>query len=210
MTQLRTVTTAAFVFLVGASSCGGSGDGTGDPSPGGGGLGGAAAGGQSSSSGGSGVGPQDVCAGYPPECVPICQAGICDCYCPPATGGAAGEGGAPSAASGGSGQTDCDCALAGYEPVCGVDGNTHDAICGADCVPVDIDCLGECPCDGESSDCDIGCTAVPDSSWCDRPTVEWLCDGNAREDLLVEVGCENLATGAIRYCCPAGFLSACQ
>ena len=128
-----------------------------------------------------------------------------------ATGGSSGggTGGGGSGGTGGGG-SDCDCTLGGYEPVCGVDGDTYDAICGADCVPVDIACLGECPCDPDSSDCDIGCTAMLDSGWCDSPTVEWVCDGGAREDVLVEVGCENLPTGAIRYCCPPEFLSACQ
>jgi hypothetical protein len=70
------------------------------------------------------------------------------------TGGTAGSNaggggtGGSAAATGGSGGVDCDCALGAYIPVCGVDGMTHDATCGVACVPVDIQCRGECPCDG--------------------------------------------------------------
>jgi hypothetical protein len=122
------------------------------------------------------------------------------------TGGSSGQGG-----RGGSGGSDCQCPSAAWEPVCGVDGNTYNAVCGADCVPVDIACVGECPCDAGGASCDIGCEAHADSDWwCESPTVEWVCGGGFREDLLSEIGCEGLATGEIRFCCPAGFLSACQ
>jgi hypothetical protein len=47
---------------------------------------------------------------------------------------------------------DCDCALGAYVPVCGVDGQTYDAACGRECVPVSIACDGECPC----TDCIVG------------------------------------------------------
>jgi hypothetical protein len=42
--------------------------------------------------------------------------------------------------------TDCDCALGAYVPACGTDGQTYDATCGIECVPVAIACNGECPC----------------------------------------------------------------
>jgi hypothetical protein len=40
----------------------------------------------------------------------------------------------------------CDCMLGAYVPACGVDGNTYDATCGTQCVPVEIACMSECPC----------------------------------------------------------------
>jgi hypothetical protein len=40
----------------------------------------------------------------------------------------------------------CNCALGAYVPVCGADGQTYDAACGEECVPVQITCQGECPC----------------------------------------------------------------
>jgi hypothetical protein len=97
-----------------------------------------------------------------------------------------------------------------WVPVCGVDGDTHNAVCGADCVPVDIACVGECPCDAGGASCDVGCMAQTDSGWCESPTVEWVCDGFDNLEMFSEIGCQELATGAVRYCCPAGFLSACQ
>jgi hypothetical protein len=67
--------------------------------------------------------------------------------------GGAGSGnsgtGAGASGSGGSGAggTDpsCFCEAPSF-PVCGVDGDTYDAACGAHCVPVDIACDGACPC----------------------------------------------------------------
>jgi hypothetical protein len=71
--------------------------------------------------------------------------------------GAAGAGVGGSAGSdaqggqsggGGSSGSDCGCLRGAYFPVCGVDGNTYDATCGRDCVPVSIQCNGACPCGG--------------------------------------------------------------
>lgn len=42
--------------------------------------------------------------------------------------------------------SDCSCTRGGNLPVCGVDGKNYDAICGRDCVPVQIKCDGQCPC----------------------------------------------------------------
>ena len=57
-----------------------------------------------------------------------------------------GQGG--NGGNGGSGGNDpnCDCTLAAYFPVCGVDGQTYNAVCGDACVPVEIACRNECPC----------------------------------------------------------------
>ena len=126
--------------------------------------------------------------------------------------GAAGQsnGGGGATSTGGMGGVDCGCTNGAYTPVCGADGVTHDAACGAACVPVDIACVGECPCDPNGLSCDVGCTAFTSSTYCDTPRVEWVCDGSYRASLLSGVGCEMLPTGAIRYCCPGGFLSACR
>ena len=50
----------------------------------------------------------------------------------------------------GSGGDDCNCAVGAYVPVCGMDGVTYDAACGMHCVPVQVECEGQCPC----VDCD--------------------------------------------------------
>jgi hypothetical protein len=126
------------------------------------------------------------------------------------TGGTAGVGTLYGIPIGGTGGVDCGCTNGAYTPVCGTDGATHDAACSAECVPVDIACVGECPCDPSGASCDVGCTAVTSSSYCDTARVEWVCSGSHRATLLSGVGCEMLPTGSIRYCCPGGFLSACQ
>ena len=46
---------------------------------------------------------------------------------------------------------DCDCMLGAYVPACGVDGMTYDATCGTQCVPVEVACMGECPCGAGST-----------------------------------------------------------
>ncbi len=61
-----------------------------------------------------------------------------------AAGSPQGAGGVPLA--GGTGGVDCTCVLGAYIPACGVDGVTWDATCGLECVPVEIDCMGTCPC----------------------------------------------------------------
>jgi hypothetical protein len=57
------------------------------------------------------------------------------------------EGGDDAGSDGGDG---CDCMLGAYVPACGVDGMTYDATCGTSCVPVEIECMGECPCSAGS------------------------------------------------------------
>lgn len=52
---------------------------------------------------------------------------------------------------GSEGPNDCNCQLGAYVPVCGVDEMTYDATCGAECVPVEIECMGECPCNASTS-----------------------------------------------------------
>ncbi len=132
----------------------------------------AGASGSAAGSGAGGSAAQGVCNGFPDSCFALCEGGMCECYCPVA-GGAGGEsagaggssgaggtgavsgGGGQTAGSGGSSTDDCDCALGGYTPVCGVDGKTYDATCGVECVPVAVACAGECPCasDACTEDC---------------------------------------------------------
>jgi hypothetical protein len=64
--------------------------------------------------------------------------------------------------------------------------------------------------DADAASCDIGCTAFSPSGWCTAPTVEWVCGGAAYSyQRMLDAGCQDLATGAIRYCCPATFLPSC-
>jgi hypothetical protein len=57
------------------------------------------------------------------------------------TGGGGTGGSTPTSTSSSS---ECNCRA--YQPVCGVDGQTHNAGCGDECVPVEIACRNECPC----------------------------------------------------------------
>lgn len=57
------------------------------------------------------------------------------------TGGGGTGGGAPTSTS-----SSIACSCDAYFPVCGADGQTYNAGCGDDCVPVEIACRNECPC----------------------------------------------------------------
>lgn len=109
------------------------------------------------------------------------------------TGGAAATGGLGNGSGGLPNSCGCD---APYSPACGVDGTTYDAGCGDECVPVEIDCRGACPCAG--CECE-----VVDGEACDTHERQWLCGGNGHDPAAFEAeGCEVLPTGAVRYCCP--------
>lgn len=115
-----------------------------------------------------------------------------------ASGGGDGSGGSING-TGGS-WTGCDCDAPSV-PVCGSDGQTYDAGCGEQCVPVVIACEGECPC-AEPSECDCHIEGY-DNCYEDAP-VRWLCTGPDHSGAnALEQGCEGLPTGLERYCCPS-------
>lgn len=108
----------------------------------------------------------------------------------PATGGNESTGGEPNGTGGLPGICGCDAVSV---PVCGVDGNNYDAGCGDECVPVDIECQGVCPCEG------CGCEVMGD---CQAGQRQWLCTGNSYSDAaFLAEGCESVPVGSIRYCC---------
>lgn len=108
------------------------------------------------------------------------------------TGGSASTGGEQSGSGGLPAICQCD---AMSIPVCGVDGTTYDAGCGDECVPVEIECQGMCPCSG----CDC---QVIDGNACPVGERQWLCAGSGYSPAAFEAeGCETLPVGSIRYCC---------
>ncbi len=78
----------------GSAQAGASSGGTGGSSGKGGSAGASAGASGSTSSGGSSSGgssPGDVCDGFPPSCIPLCEGGNCSCYCEPGSGGSGGN-----------------------------------------------------------------------------------------------------------------------
>jgi len=154
-----------------ASTGGASGD-TGGSSTGGGSTGGNATGGSSS----GGVGSES---------------------------GGASSGGAGGTGDGGSLGTGGVPAICGCDAVtvlvCGVDGQTYDAGCGDICVPVEIACQGECPCEeGCGCELDVGSSCGEDGEQ------TWTCFGSEwNGPAILEAGCTDTGMSAIRYCCPA-------
>jgi len=155
----------------GAASTGGTSSATGGASPG--------SGGAAPSGGGTGDGAQAGMGGSP------------------ASGGAASGGAASGGAGSGGLPGICDCEAAEI-PVCGVDGETYSVGCGTVCVPVDIACTGECPCDPDAG---CGCT-TSGSAGCSAGLM-WECGGQDFDPAAPsDLGCLDLGMSAIRYCCP--------
>jgi hypothetical protein len=62
---------------------------------------------------------------------------------------------------------------------------------------------------GGDGGCIAGCSTRATSTFCAGGTVEWVCNGSS--DLSpFTAACQMVASGAIRYCCPAAFLARCQ
>lgn len=62
---------------------------------------------------------------------------------------------------------------------------------------------------GGDGGCIAGCSTRTPSTFCAGGAVEWVCNGSS--DLSpFTAACQMLASGAIRYCCPAAFLAQCQ
>ncbi|MBI2893103.1 MAG: hypothetical protein HYY06_06090 [Deltaproteobacteria bacterium] len=76
----------------------------------------------------------------------------------------------------------CQCG-AERVPVCGVDGLTWDAACGEECIPVEIECEGECPC----PDCDCAVGAYVPVCGMDGQTYDAAC---GEECVPVEIACQ--------------------
>jgi len=160
-----------------AATGGASGD-TGGSSTGGGSTGGNATGG--SSSGGVGSESGGASSG--------------------GAGGSAGSGGTGDGGSLGTGGVPAICGCdAATVLVCGVDGQTYDAGCGDICVPVEIACQGECPCEeGCGCELDVGSSCGEDGEQ------TWTCFGSEwNGPAILEAGCTDTGMSAIRYCCPA-------
>ena len=63
-----------------------------------------------------------------------------------------GGGGGDGSGSGSETGADCGCESEAPVPVCGVDGTTHDAAFVLECVAVEIECMGECPCSASTDE----------------------------------------------------------
>lgn len=187
------------ILSVAFAACGGEteADGTG-------GTGGSATGGSQASGGASGSGGSSVGGGAPSG-----GAGTGGSSTGGADTGGASSGGANTGGSDGSGGSingtggsspGCDCDAPSV-PVCGSDGQTYDAGCGEECVPVVIACEGECPC-AEPVECDCEIEGY-DNCYGDAP-VRWVCTGsNHSAENALEQDCQVLPTGLERYCCPS-------
>jgi hypothetical protein len=133
----------------------------------------ASAGGAASSGGGSGSGSGGAGSG---------SGGDVDA----GSGGDAGssaEGGASPSGQAGALGVDCGCLKGGQAPVCGIDGQNYDAICGDECVPVEIACRGQCPCpDGSGGSAGSG---TEPGSACSgpepyaRPNLDRTCENSS-------------------------------
>lgn len=171
--------------VVGDGDGDGDGDGGGEDGSGGSGDtgGSTAAGGTSSSGGAAGDGGS-----------PTGGAGVGDGGAN--TGGQGTGGTTTGGASSGTGGLPAICGCdAPSRPVCGIDGVNYDAACGQQCVVVDVECDGICPCAG------CGCQVV-DGNACDNYERQWVCSGTEHSDAaFLEQGCDPLPTGTIRYCC---------
>jgi hypothetical protein len=58
--------------------------------------------------------------------------------------------------------------------------------------------------------CDPACKSMNNSTYCTPPMVEWVCDGGLDAAAFKAAGCVDQGTNAIRYCCPAAFMSQCH
>jgi len=95
----------------------------------------------------------------------------------------------------------CACGRGAFVPTCGVDGKTYDAACGVSCVPVQIACMGQCPCATTSYACGSD-TCMTGQTFCYSYAPGVLTPTPSRSCMQVPAACAKSPTCAC-LCPPA-------
>jgi hypothetical protein len=130
--------------------------------------------------------------------------------------GGGGQGGAGAAGAAGSGSGGCaEPNPAGCTPEAECPPTHRCEVSPADCRPSQCTCSGSewvCTrdCGGgrcRPAGCPMGCE--PEGE-CGKDRTTWVCTGPGDWNVLVDAGCQDLATQVPRYCCPATFMPECR